>query len=192
MIDSSPEVVLFTIDLHEHFVPKVSVAKAMVLSSKASSKFGTKLVDPESNRFVTNIDISLSQQILNITNAEIETIVEPNRILNDRRREPVSFIDVFHLDMLPEHRLTCQYPMEHCTAITLLRSGRTPRWQMPVQALRIGREKLHHRLEMCGRSATCNHCGKRTIYARQRNTNKKTHRILAGAFISGKRPSCRT
>ena len=81
----------------------------MVLSSKASSKFGTKLVDPESNRFVTNIDISLSQQILNITNAEIETIVEPNRILNDRRREPVSFIDVFHLDMLPEHRLTCQY-----------------------------------------------------------------------------------
>jgi hypothetical protein len=25
----------------------------------------------------------------------------------------MSFVDVFHLDMLPEERLTCQYPVEH-------------------------------------------------------------------------------
>ena len=38
-----------------------------------------------------------------------ETIVEPNGVLNDRRRESVAFIDVFHLGMLPEERSTCQY-----------------------------------------------------------------------------------
>ncbi len=30
-------------------------------------------------------------------------------MLNDRRRKSVALIDVFHLNMLPEDRLTCQY-----------------------------------------------------------------------------------
>ena len=35
-------------------------------------------------------------------------IVEPNRMLDDRRREAMAPINVFHLDMLQEERLTWQ------------------------------------------------------------------------------------
>ena len=43
---------------------------------------------------------------------KIETVVEPNSVLNDRWWESVALIDIFHPDMLPEYRLTCQYPLQ--------------------------------------------------------------------------------
>ncbi|MEE8045429.1 MAG: hypothetical protein V3T49_01170, partial [Dehalococcoidia bacterium] len=60
---------------------------------------------------MADANIAFSQQVLDISNAEIEAIVEPNRMLDDRRRESMSFIDVLHLDMLPEGYLICQYLM---------------------------------------------------------------------------------
>jgi ACS family sodium-dependent inorganic phosphate cotransporter len=80
-----------------------------VPASKSSSVFWAEFVDPKSNRFVADINILFSEKFLDISNAEIEAIVELNGMLDDRRWKSVAFIDVFHLDMLPEYRLTCQY-----------------------------------------------------------------------------------
>ena len=77
---------------------------------KTFGKFWAEFVDPESNSFVTDANVALRQQVFDISNAEIESVIEPNGVLNDRWREPMSFVDVLHADMLPEDRLTCQYP----------------------------------------------------------------------------------
>ena len=47
LINSPPEIVLFAVDLHEHLIQKVGIAKSRVPPPKASGKFGTKLIDPE-------------------------------------------------------------------------------------------------------------------------------------------------
>jgi hypothetical protein len=80
-----------------------------VPAPKTSGKFRTDFVDPKSNGFVADANIAFSQQILDISKAQIEAIVEPNGILDDRRRESMSFLDVIHLGMLPEDHLIYQY-----------------------------------------------------------------------------------
>ena len=102
---------LLASDLYEHLIQKVSIAEPRVPAPKTSGKFRTEFIDPKSNRFVADANIAFSQQVLDISNAEIEAVVEPNGILDDRRRESMSFIDVLHLDMLPEGYLICQ-PIE--------------------------------------------------------------------------------
>jgi len=86
-------------------------------ASETSGEFRAKFVDPEPNGFVADGYITLSECVLDISDAKIEPIVKPNgmlndrrrEMLNDRRRESMSFIDVVHRDMLPEGHLICQY-----------------------------------------------------------------------------------
>jgi hypothetical protein len=79
-------------------------------ASETSGEFRAKFVDPEPNGFVADGYITLSEKVLDISDAKIEPIVKPNGMLNDRRRESMSFIDVVNRDMLPEGHLICQYP----------------------------------------------------------------------------------
>jgi len=81
-----------------------------MLSLQTTGKFRSEFVHPESNRFVADVDISLSQQIFNISNTEIEPMVQPNGVLNDGRWETVTFVYVFHSAVLAEVCFTCQYP----------------------------------------------------------------------------------
>jgi hypothetical protein len=77
---------------------------------ETSSKLRPEFVDPEPNGFVANGYITLSEKVLDISDAEIEPIVKPNGMLNDRSWGSMSFIDVVHRNMLPEGHLICQYP----------------------------------------------------------------------------------
>ena len=67
---------------------------------------------------------SLCQQILYISMAEIEPIVEPNGILNNSRQGTMSFVDVFHPKMLPEGYLTCQYRGAYLSVAALMSAMR--------------------------------------------------------------------
>ncbi len=71
LINSSPEIVLFAVDLHEYLIQKISIAKSRVPPPKASGKFGTKLVNPEPNGFIADIDVAFNQKILHIPDTEI-------------------------------------------------------------------------------------------------------------------------
>ena len=95
--------------LYKHLIQKVGIAEARVPALKTFGKFGAEFIDPESNSVVADANVALRQQVFDISNAEIESVVEPNGVLNDRWRQPVSFVDVLHADMLPEDGLTCQY-----------------------------------------------------------------------------------
>lgn len=50
---------------------------------------GSKLVRPATDGLVSDIDATLGDQILDIPQAHRETIVEPHRISDHIRREPV-------------------------------------------------------------------------------------------------------
>jgi hypothetical protein len=80
--------------------------------SQSSSIFRAELVTPQSNRFARDNNSTLSQQIFNIVVAEIEPKVEPHRILDDFRRESVSFVQflTIHLPIIAYGHLTWQYP----------------------------------------------------------------------------------
>ncbi len=87
-----------------------------------------EFVAPAADRLVTDDDTALEQQFFNITQAELEPEVPPNRVTNDRRREPVAVIKRFcllHRDILRDHLANVTEPS--------VRIGREP---PPVRARR--------------------------------------------------------
>jgi hypothetical protein len=65
----------------ERTYPEASVmfSSNQMPSFESLSVSNTKLDTPESDCFVANDDASFSEQILNITTAQIESMVEPER-----------------------------------------------------------------------------------------------------------------
>ena len=91
---------LFAIDLHEDFIGGKCIAVASVFPLQPSSVYSTEFDAPEANRFSADYDASLSQKILDIPVAEVETEVEPDGIRNDIWRESVPFISI-HPSIIP-------------------------------------------------------------------------------------------
>ena len=61
----------------------------------AKDRFGTfcaELDIPEANRFAADSDTAFSEQIFNISMAEVESIVKRDGVADDVGREPVSFV----------------------------------------------------------------------------------------------------
>jgi hypothetical protein len=68
-----------------------------------------ELVAPEPNRLVARFDPPSGEQILDVAVAEVEAMVEPDRVLNDGGREPVSFVEIgrwVHVEMVAQPHLT--------------------------------------------------------------------------------------
>lgn len=77
VIDSAPEVVAFTVDLHENLVdmPAPVRERTHTIHPPASDLSGdhqAKSVPPKTNRFVTDIDPAFAQQILDIPQRQRE------------------------------------------------------------------------------------------------------------------------
>ena len=81
-----------SVDLDKYFIDVKGVAVALMLSFQSARINGSELNAPQSDRFTANSDAPLGQDIFNITVAEIESIVEPDSVGDDVRRESVSFI----------------------------------------------------------------------------------------------------
>ena len=85
---------LLAIDLYQDFVDVEDIAIAPMLSLESSRVQGTELDAPEPNRFASDCDSSLSQEIFYIAVTEVETEVEPDGIRNDIWRESVALISI--------------------------------------------------------------------------------------------------
>ncbi len=90
---------LLAVDLHEDFVDVEGVAVASVLSLQSAGVFGSKLDAPETDRFPSDDDASLGQQVFDICVAKIKAIIEPHRVTDDVWREAMAFIDI-HSEIL--------------------------------------------------------------------------------------------
>jgi len=91
LIHRSPQAVTLTGNLDEHFVDEERIAESGVLAPKSPRKMWAELVAPQPHRLVAHLDAAFGEQILDVAVAEIETMAEPDRVLNDRGSESASF-----------------------------------------------------------------------------------------------------
>ena len=92
LIDGAPQIVLDAADLDEDFIDKERIPESLVSTLQTPGIFRPKLVAPQPNRFITDFNSTFSQKIFDIAVTEIESMVEPDGILNDRRWVSVTFV----------------------------------------------------------------------------------------------------
>ena len=92
LVDGAPEILPLTLDCYEEFVQVPDVAQATLPVPKYTDVFGTELSAALSNGLVRDYDPALCQQILNISEAQAESVVEPNGMADDIRRKSMSVI----------------------------------------------------------------------------------------------------
>ena len=110
LIDYPAPVMTLTRNRDEYFVDEERVAESRVFALESLRKQWPELVAPQPDRLVAHLDSPLGEQVLNVAVAEIETMVEPDRVLNDGGREPVPLADtggrLGHTEMIAQSRLT--------------------------------------------------------------------------------------
>ncbi len=81
----------------EDFINVEGVAVASVIALQSTCINGAKLDTPEADRFATDNDASLGQDIFDISMAKIESITESDSVGNDIGRESVTFVCIHGL-----------------------------------------------------------------------------------------------
>ena len=107
---------LLSADLQKHFINEKSIAISLGPSSQSPCRLRSKLAAPQSNRLVAYLNATLWHQIFDIAMAEVKSMVEPNGVLNNFRRKPVTFVHLcrIHDQILTDWELTCQYRKKDC------------------------------------------------------------------------------
>ena len=82
----------FAADLHEYFIDVEGIAITLVLALQSAGIKSAELDTPEAYRFSGHSDASLGKKVFNITMAEVKSVVEPDCVGDDVRRESVTFI----------------------------------------------------------------------------------------------------
>jgi hypothetical protein len=90
---------LLTIDPDKDFINVKGVAVASVLLLQSARITSPELDAPEAERFSGYSDASFSEQVFDISVTEIESVVSPDRIADDVRRESVPLVCI-HLPIL--------------------------------------------------------------------------------------------
>ena len=78
----------------EDFVDTRGVAVATMLSLQASSINCAKLDTPQADRLTSDDNAAFSQEVFDITMAEIESVVAPNSVGNDIGWESVALVSI--------------------------------------------------------------------------------------------------
>ena len=78
------------------------------MAFESSAKTRSEPQAPPANQFVGNFYVPLSKELFNITEAQAESMIEPNRIADDLGRKSMAVISGFalvHSDSLHERAL---------------------------------------------------------------------------------------
>jgi hypothetical protein len=100
LVDRPPKIVLLAVDLYEHLVDIAGITVAQMARLQAPGIQTTELGAPEANSLVADSDATLSQNILDVSAAQIKPAVEPYCIGNDVGRESMNLVGV-HDHSLP-------------------------------------------------------------------------------------------
>ena len=92
LVHRSPQVKLLTLNLHEDFIHMPGVTQSTPLASDRAGVFRSELETPEADGLVGDDDPPFSQQILDISKAQGESMVEPNGMTDDFTWEPMTFV----------------------------------------------------------------------------------------------------
>ena len=92
LIHRPPQIVQHTSDADEHLVQVPRVARLRSASAQPPGEVGTELKAPMPNAFMGHHDATFRQDQLDITQAEAEDVIQPDRVADDLGRKPVSWI----------------------------------------------------------------------------------------------------
>ena len=92
LVNSPPKIVLLPLNLDEDFVEKESIAVTLVPAPKSPRVLRAEIDTPQPDRLVADPNTTLGHNILDVTAAQTKAMIEPDNVLNDLRREPVSFV----------------------------------------------------------------------------------------------------
>jgi hypothetical protein len=83
LIYRSPQPVLPPADLQLHLVDVPFVGPSRPSPTKLLGVGRAELAAPEADRFITDLDAALAQQLLNVAMAQIEPVVQPDGVADD-------------------------------------------------------------------------------------------------------------
>ena len=104
LVNGAPEIVLLTPNVHEEFIQVPRITQATLSPLEPTSILGTELPAPLSDGLVGDHDSPLCKELLDISEAQAEAVVEPDGVADDLRGISVSVVAggvVIHPASLP-------------------------------------------------------------------------------------------
>jgi len=92
LIDRPPQPMAFAIDLQHDLVEVPLVARPRSSPTSPAGKDGTELGAPLTDRLMADDDATLSEQVLNVAEAEVKPKVQPDSMNDDLGREAVASV----------------------------------------------------------------------------------------------------
>jgi hypothetical protein len=94
LVDGPPQVVLHTLDADEDLVHMPAILGPRAPPLQAVGEGGGEFPTPPSNRLVGDRDAAFGQQQFNITQAEAENMIQPDRMADDLGREAMAVMRI--------------------------------------------------------------------------------------------------
>jgi hypothetical protein len=111
LIDGAPEIMLFTVDPNEDLVQVPFVAGPRSTPTKTVRETRAKLQTPPPDTLVGDKDAALRQEQLDISKAQAEYVVEPDRVADQLGRKTMAIMWVWrllHSSILAQDRAALQ------------------------------------------------------------------------------------
>jgi hypothetical protein len=110
-IDGAPQIHALATDRYDHFIEMPPVVRFVSRKPQVSRDRRTKLQDPAADGLVADAQASRGQQILDVSVAQGESQIEPNRVANDFGWEAVAGVrNGAHRHSYPIHNVTVTMP----------------------------------------------------------------------------------
>ncbi len=103
LIDSTPEIQLLSLNLHEQFIDEPDVTQTTLLSAQRSSIGRPDFQAPIANGFVGHGNATLCEQVFDVARAERESMVEPDCTADDLGRKSAASVAGFHAPIVADH-----------------------------------------------------------------------------------------
>ena len=92
LIHGPPKILLLAIDPHEDFVQVLDIAEAALAPLQLSSIVRTEFLTRMSNGFIEDHDSAFGEKILDISETQAETMIDPDGMANDFDREAMTVV----------------------------------------------------------------------------------------------------
>jgi hypothetical protein len=92
LVDGSPEIVPLAPDVHEQLVQMPDVSPSTLPTSQVVSVVESELLTPLPNSLVGDDNSAFRKEILDVSEAQTESVIQPNRVTDDLGRKPVSVV----------------------------------------------------------------------------------------------------
>jgi hypothetical protein len=107
LVYRTPEIVPLSLDVHEELIQVPDVSEPSLPTPESPGVVWAELPTPLPDGLVGDDDSSFRQELLNVSEAQAESMVQPDAVTDDLRREPVSVVAAsigLHQPSLPGNR----------------------------------------------------------------------------------------